>query len=373
MNGCEVFDYILGCSATYFDEIEKMKERSIVVLFGAGSTAEYNLRYFEKLGIHVECFCDNSVCKIGSRVGNRRVLSLDQCKEEYKDAYYYITTQLFYSEIRKQLLDSGIDSERISECDIVIQLPWEKDFKRELEQKKSFYEELYNDLADEKSKGVLINRLYFLVTRERKYACSIHDDVQYFDRSIWNANSADVFVDGGVFDGETIKDFNKFSNGKYRRIIGFETDREYSRVAKENLSFMNDVEIVHRGLYDTNGCLKLSSGLGLMGSLEAVFDESGMFDGEKNVIEVCKLDDYFMSSDITPTIIKMDIEGAEMAALHGAESIIRKRHPKLLICIYHRKDDLIDIWKYVKECDNSYKFYLRHYSDNSTETVLFCV
>lgn len=73
------------------------------------------------------------------------------------------------------------------------------------------------------------------------------------------------------------------------------------------------------------------------------------------------------------TFIKMDIEGAELEALKGNRKIIQRYRPKLAICIYHKKEDLIDIPMYIKELVPDYKLYVRHYSHGITETVLYAV
>ena len=73
------------------------------------------------------------------------------------------------------------------------------------------------------------------------------------------------------------------------------------------------------------------------------------------------------------TFIKMDIEGAELEALRGAESIIRKQRPKLAICVYHKPEDIWTIPMYILSLQNDYRLFLRHYSFGDTETVLYAI
>lgn len=73
------------------------------------------------------------------------------------------------------------------------------------------------------------------------------------------------------------------------------------------------------------------------------------------------------------TFIKMDVEGAELAALQGAQHVIRKQHPKLAICVYHKPEDIIDIPSYILSLDPGYRLFLRHYSPFEDETVLYAI
>ena len=52
----------------------------------------------------------------------------------------------------------------------------------------------------------------------------------------------------------------------------------------------------------------------------------------------------------------MDIEGAELMALQGAEKIIRKYKPKLAVCVYHKPEDIIEILKYTLELNPEYVY-----------------
>ena len=64
-------------------------------------------------------------------------------------------------------------------------------------------------------------------------------------------------------------------------------------------------------------------------------------------VEAQPLDDLL--SDLDPTFIKMDIEGAEPNALLGATATLRAKTPTLAICLYHTREHLWEIPRAIRE------------------------
>lgn len=93
-------------------------------------------------------------------------------------------------------------------------------------------------------------------------------------------------------------------------------------------------------------------------------------DGNQLTAHVVKLDDIFKNRQVT--FIKMDIEGAEIPALSGAEELIRRQQPKLAICVYHKTSDFWEIPLLLKEIVPRYTLRLRHHATvNCWGTVLY--
>ena len=69
--------------------------------------------------------------------------------------------------------------------------------------------------------------------------------------------------------------------------------------------------------------------------------------------------------------IKMDVEGAELKALRGAEMTIRTHRPKLAISVYHKAEDIHSIPRFLAGLGVGYTFYLDHFTTHGEETVLF--
>jgi len=70
-------------------------------------------------------------------------------------------------------------------------------------------------------------------------------------------------------------------------------------------------------------------------------------------------------------MIKMDIEGAEFDALHGAEKTIRRDRPLLAVSVYHRQGDTLAIMDYLNSIVLEYRFWMRHYGLLQCDTVLY--
>lgn len=69
--------------------------------------------------------------------------------------------------------------------------------------------------------------------------------------------------------------------------------------------------------------------------------------------------------------LKLDVEGAEMEALRGAEQTIRRARPKLALSVYHRDEDLARIPAWVQDLGIGYRLFMDHSWPGPAETVLF--
>ena len=78
-------------------------------------------------------------------------------------------------------------------------------------------------------------------------------------------------------------------------------------------------------------------------------------------VEIVTLD-----QDITEplTLIKMDIEGMEQAALRGCEGHIRQDRPKLALSVYHNFEDIWKLPRMIDQMAPGYRFYLRYHGGN---------
>ena len=70
------------------------------------------------------------------------------------------------------------------------------------------------------------------------------------------------------------------------------------------------------------------------------------------------------------TFIKMDIEGAEQAALRGCSQHIRKERPKLALSVYHNFEDLWKLPRMIEELVPGYRFFLRYHGGDLWPTEI---
>lgn len=200
--------------------------------------------------------------------------------------------------------------------------------------------------------GVGINDLVFLRRRE----------LQYFGRPYFVPTENEVFVDAGAMDGETLSFFNQWCKGKYKKIYSFEPDKQNYKMLIHNIQSnkLKNVKAYNLGIYD----VKTTMAFEMQGTPSSNININGT---EK--VSVDLLDNII--GDDKVTFIKMDIEGSELNALMGSEKVIKRDHPKLAICLYHKDTDIVEIPYYIKKIAPMYHFKIRHHSWGRNETVLY--
>lgn len=138
-----------------------------------------------------------------------------------------------------------------------------------------------------------------------------------------------------MYDGDTVRAFVR-KVPDYKSIIGFEPDKKNISKWKDRSKY-HDVRIINKGVWSEKTKLSFSEG----GTASMITTEGD------DTIEVTTIDSE-VSKEEKVTYIKMDIEGSELEALKGAKETIQRCMPKLAICVYHKKEDLITIPQYLR-------------------------
>jgi FkbM family methyltransferase len=183
------------------------------------------------------------------------------------------------------------------------------------------------------------------------------------------AEPGEVVIDGGGCTGDTALYFADRVGGA-GMVYCFEFDPDNLAVLEQNLdlnpSLKDRIKVVRNALWDESGEVIEYSANGPGTSL---FGSGGETDRQASTLNI---DDLVKAEKLEKVdFIKMDIEGAELKALRGAEQTLRAFRPKLAISLYHKDDDFILIPDYLNKLDLGYEFFLDHFTIHREETVLF--
>ncbi|WP_294154144.1 FkbM family methyltransferase [uncultured Selenomonas sp.] len=217
--------------------------------------------------------------------------------------------------------------------------------------------EAYSGFHDEES------RLAFLGGWKYVSSSSIRDfhlapEPQYF-LSGFTVLAGDIVIDGGAYDGGTSRDFASVA-GASGKVYAFEMDEENFKkcqAAAEHFGFVaeNMGLASHRQMakYMHTGAQATASRMDAGGDRTASFTSIDVYVKENQLPRV--------------DFIKMDIEGAELDALHGAALTIARWKPRMAICAYHKPEDLWVLQQYIQSLRPDYEFAFRHYGIDVSE------
>ncbi|MCL2663448.1 MAG: FkbM family methyltransferase [Oscillospiraceae bacterium] len=327
------YKFIDGVVSLSFKDIEVCKDilgkafmdlSDDVVVYGAGHLG-YILTVLCDM-LRICAFCDSDTGRHGSMYNGYKVLSPHELKEKHSGSVIIIATakEGNVADITEKLLGLGFDKDRILDFHGLLQ-----------------------------SNG--INQFSF-------------HETQYFDPEIVLPIllEDEVFIDAGCYDCHNSIQFAKLCNNRYEKIIAFEPNPKQYSTCQHNSTVIENFTLYKYGLWNENAKLSF-----INNNAAGNAHFSGMSGEDVIKIEAVRLDDILNGEKAS--FIKMDVEGAELNALKGAEKTIMNYHPKLAISLYHKPEDVWEIPAYILSLDNSYKLYLRHYSFYGSETVLYAV
>ncbi|MCI4663936.1 MAG: FkbM family methyltransferase [Neomegalonema sp.] len=222
------------------------------------------------------------------------------------------------------------------------------------------YAELDAALADNPSRVTLDAILGFRLTGDVGVLEPVLDPDLYAPKGMFRLLDDEVYVEGGAYDGDTIRLFIDRVKGRYARIIGFEPDPKTHQRLSDAFAEEPRVEAVASGLGARSEILRFVND----SSRGAKLDPNGDIE-----VPIMALDSYLGGDRVS--FIKMNIEGAELDALQGAAQSIARWKPTMAISAYHRPTDLWRVPLLMRDLNPSNGLYLRQHVLGVVETVAY--
>ena len=343
-----------------------------LVLYGAGPLARMTLAHLRRIGVAPLAVADGNEARWGAEFEGYRILPPAEAVRRFAVSARFAVTIYNGSAIRNQLMRMG--------CTRVMH-----------------FADLYFEHAAEflpycglAARGVVLDAAQAVLGAAsvwhdersvREYLAQIewrlrltgaqpprHDPPAecYFPAGIYRYLADEVLFDCGAFDGDSIRQFlaRRAETGD-PRIVAFEPDAgSFARLGDFVGSLPKErsqrIRIEPYALAERDGDVPFAA----LGSVQSGIDETG-----DNKVRAIALD----SLDAAPTLIKMDVEGFELAALKGAARTIARHMPVLAISLYHHAADLWTIPSYLKAMTPDYRLFLRRYAEDCWEQVLYAV
>jgi FkbM family methyltransferase len=346
-------------------------------IFGAGNLGRRTAAGLRKLGIEPQCFIDSNKDRWRAQIEGLTVYSAEEGARLYGSPDVFVVT--IWGALGHDRMATRIARLQQLGCARVVSfvpLYWKFsdvflphytiDLPHHVLEEADKVRVAFELMSDDDSRQEYLNQLRFRLFGDfgclrKPVAGSI-----YFQRSLFASTGRDVFVDCGAFDGDSIDLFLQESDGHFDKVFAFEPDPEnFSKLSSKIGQYSEAIR--HRiNLYEAaNGAsdtrLKMAIGVGPSSQV-----------GQGNYeIQSCSLDSALRGMSVT--IIKMDIEGSEIAALNGAKELIKANRPVLAISAYHRQSDLWNLPLLMHELNPDYSIFLRPHMLEGWDLVCYAI
>lgn len=342
-----------------------IKGETSVAIYGGGQFGKLWFRYLsEDLNMTPEYFVDQDPEKQGTEIFGVTVVSLETLALKIKGEVDLIVTPLLLNTDSNSRagLEETCARKGFTPRFIPVQFSSALAMRYSIDQENCL--NVIDMLYDDFSKASYYEYIRSKLAGENYRSHFFDYSQQYLADDLFTIKDNDYVVDCGAYDGDTLTNFTKFYP-KLRGIASFEPTLDTFKKLKTTAEQLgkDNIRLFNMATGDQNTRVNFShTGIA---SANRILD-----DGEES-IQMCSLDEVLYEEH--PTFIKMDVEGSELISLQGAKRIIAANKPILAICIYHKVEDLYQIPYFIKREFPAYRLYVRKYSNDPYELVLYAV
>ena len=341
----------------FWQEIQR--EGRPIVLYGMGNGADKLVERLSALGKEVSDFFASDGFVRGQVFHGKRVLSLAQIKEKYKD---FVILVSFGSHILEVV--NYIYSLAESHTLYIPDMPLADDAYFDAAFYREHYEDIkraYSLLCDEASKAVFIQTVWYKLTAKPEF---LKRSVFFEDeKMLCGFDTTECAIDVGAYRGDTLKEIVS-SAPRLKEVYAVEPDeKNYKKLVlvAEGITGIT-VYPVHAAAWKSDGELSFDASGNRNAALALDSANYASYEHKTKTVRSSKID-TITAGRTKIDYIKYDTEGVEREALIGSEKTIKSFSPTLLISAYHKSEDIFSLLLFLEnEHKGRYDFYLRRHS-----------
>ena len=202
--------------------------------------------------------------------------------------------------------------------------------------------------SDDQSKRAWDSLLAYRMSGDLSHLKNAESEPEEVWKNILQPTDHEHFLDLGAYRGDTVKDFLSHVSD-YDAITAVEPDPKTFQKLCENTDGLHDCRRIHAAVGNYDGTCLFSAKKGRGSSVAQ--------DG----IEIACLRVDSLSPAVPFSLVNIDVEGNERAAIEGMAETIRTYKPKLQIAAYHRAEDYFAIPLQVLAIRPDYRVFIRHF------------
>jgi FkbM family methyltransferase len=360
-------------------EFDRLSGGREIVLMGAGGLGRRALAGLRRHGVDPLAFADNG--RQGTTLDGVRVLSPAAAAQEFGRRAAFVVTiwgansPHRFAHSREQLRALG--------CDVVCSFPplfWKypdgllpfylQDLPSRLLEQRADVLRAFDVWEDEASRDEYVAQVRFRVNADFDGLSHPVAHPQYFAGDPFDWSGGEWIVDGGAYDGDTLRTLSRLHGDRFGHVLALEPDPANFAKLQATAAGLPpavrakiDCRQVAVGSEPTTLYLDAT---GTAASATTVAPSAGTIAVPADTIDA-------LVDGAAPTFIKLDIEGFEPDALEGARQTIRRHAPVLAVCVYHLQDHLWSIPLLLRKWRDDYALFLRPHNEEGWDLVCYAV
>ncbi|HEX8169099.1 MAG TPA: FkbM family methyltransferase [Thermoanaerobaculia bacterium] len=355
------------------DQVRRLLAHAPVVIAGAGALGRKLARGLRAHGVEVALFVDNDPSRGGSSVDGIAVASAADAAQRFGSSAMFVVAiwnagrRRNQVDVQRQLRGLGcrhvVTFGHVFRCFPETFLPYfAVDRFEGVVDATETIARAYDLLGDDASRSLFEEQLRWRLTLDYEQLGSPGDEPQYFPPDIYTAGPTERFADCGAYDGDTLRALLALT-GSFDRYWALEPDPVNFAALERFVASLppqlaSRVSCLDLAASDHRGTERFDS----RGSASSVLSESG-----DTTIRCAPLDELVDE----PTIIKLDVEGAEPKVLEGARRVIGQSAPVLAVSAYHTQSHLWELPLQVHALHPGYRLRYRAHNEEAFDLVLY--